>query len=102
MIRQGDVLLRKIEKLPNKAFPIDSKVILEGEVTGHAHRIDHGQLFEFQNPWEPEPAIFVKAELGTTLVHEEHGPIELEPGIYEFIRQREYDPDSRDPRWVED
>ena len=102
MIRQGDVLLRKVDKLPKNAIRLESKILLEGEVTGHAHRIDHGYLFQFQETWQPEPTIFVKAEEGTTLVHEEHGPINLDPGIYQFIRQREYDPDTMSTRWVED
>jgi hypothetical protein len=36
------------------------------------------------------------------LVHEEHASIELDPGVYEVIRQREYDPDTDTTQWVMD
>ena len=46
--------------------------------------------------------MFVKAKKGAKIVHEEHGTIELEPGLYEVIRQREYDPNAPENPWVED
>jgi len=39
--RQGDVLLIKIDELPPLKFETKKdKVILEGEVTGHAHKLE--------------------------------------------------------------
>ena len=98
MYRQGDVLLRKVESIPEDAKPSDDDIILKGEATGHAHRIVNGTIFT-RSSWPIQ--MFVEASAGATLVHEEHESILIEPGFYEVIRQREYDPKSRS-RFVED
>jgi hypothetical protein len=101
IVRQGDLLLKKVEKLPKRARTVKSDVILEGEATGHVHRIMDGELFRFWSQSSGEQ-LFVKADKGAMLVHEEHAAIELDPGIYEVIRQREYDPDTDTTQWVMD
>nr|MDO8116609.1 hypothetical protein [Candidatus Sigynarchaeota archaeon] len=96
--RQGDVLLVEVDEIPKRAKQLQTKIILEGEATGHAHRIVHGEIFqEFTD-------MFVDAGDGTKLVHDEHGPIKLEPGIYKVVRQAEYDPNRTKRRgaWVLD
>jgi hypothetical protein len=98
MYRQGDILLRKVDSLPKKAKKKDSNVILEGEATGHAHRIQNGLIFEIGWPTE----MYIKAQKGATITHDEHETIDIEPGIYQVVRQREYDPSLRDGRWIED
>ena len=45
--------------------------------------------------------MYVEADVGAALIHEEHNTIELDAGLYEVIRQREYDPKSQS-RFVED
>lgn len=100
MYRQGDVLLRKVNTLPRKARKIKTDTILEGEVTGHAHRIEQGSIFLLSGS---EDSMFVQVNPGGRLVHDEHGPIDLEPGIYEVVRQREYNPEHPEiDWWVED
>ena len=101
IVRQGDLLLRKVEKLPKQARTVKSDVILEGEATGHAHRILDGEIYRFWSQSSGDQ-LFVKADKGAMLVHEEHASIELVPGIYEVIRQREYDPDTETTQWVMD
>ena len=101
IVRQGDLLLKKVEKLPKRAKIVKSDVILEGEATGHAHRIMDGEIFRFWSQSSGDQ-LFVKADKGAMLVHEEHASIELVPGIYEVIRQREYDPDTETTQWVMD
>lgn len=98
MYRQGDVLLRKVNGLPSRAQKQKTDVILEGEVTGHAHRIVHGKIYM---GWGEQ--MFVKVAPGGRLIHDEHGPIDVEPGVYAVVRQREYDPTNPQiDRWVED
>ena len=63
------------------------KVVAEGEVTGHAHILDNGALYESLNS---DSILFIKSDQKTRIVHDEHLPIKLEPGNYEVIRQREY------------
>lgn len=123
--RHGDILLIKIDKLPeNIKFKTKrSKVILKGEVTGHAHRLKgNTKILEVaeriaNNPtgvWDGQmlvantPAAEPKSQIigyaivkePTELIHEEHNTITLPVGTYEIRRQREYDADYI--RFVED
>lgn len=98
--QQGDVLLRKIDQLPDGAKSIKKNelVLAEGEVTGHAHRLRKpgAELFEL------ESRLFVKLVDPATLTHEEHGPITLEPGIWEVGRVQEWHYLSQMARTVAD
>lgn len=97
MYRQGDLLFMEVESIPKGAKLIDNTIILRGEATGHAHRIVNGQVFR---TWEQT---YLQADQGAKVVHEEHGPIELDAGVYIVIRQREYDPEiAEQSRYVED
>jgi hypothetical protein len=86
MYRQGDLLFKRIKSLPKKAKKRETDIILRGEATGHAHRIENGIIY-----WIGAE-IYIDAGAGTMIVHEEHASLKLEPGYYEVIRQREYDP----------
>ncbi len=93
--RQGDVLLVKvdIDSLPTGAVPQQAHgriVLAYGEVTGHAHAIDVANASLYQ--WKGDRLI--EAKPGARLVHEEHNAIDLEPGFYRVIQQREYEPGS--------
>lgn len=113
MMRQGDVLLIK---LPDAVEVSGSKVerdeqgrivVMEGELTGHAHAIHEADV-EVQNiTLSPAIAEALGADKGfgtdtkalclsvadtANLVHEEHDPIRLEKGRYVVVRQREYTP----------
>lgn len=91
--RQGDVLL-VAEKIPEgtKLRKRRRVVLAEGEVTGHAHVLEA--------PAETEVFTDVDAEfvriMGANglLVHEEHSTIEVPPGDYKVVRQREYHPEE--------
>ena len=100
MYRQGDVLFVKVEKIPKKAKKASTDVIVEGEATGHAHRIVGGELFQEELPWNQGFELFINAGSSARIVHEEHGAIDLPKGSYKVVRQREYDPNAT--RWVED
>ena len=91
--RQGDVGIIKVKALPKAAEKQQTgkRIILaEGERTGHAHAIaaDEANLFVAGS------RRFLEVCYKATLVHEEHGPIVLTPGIYEVIQQREYSPEA--------
>lgn len=92
----GDVLLKKIEKLP-EGKKLETNVIMEGEHTGHMHRIiGDAQIFECDGKR------YVWAENSFDVVHEEHRQITIKPGIYEIDRQKEYDPYDEIIREVQD
>jgi hypothetical protein len=107
MYRQGDVLLIKVDaagvSTGARRRPRDNGrvVLARGEATGHAHAIDSplADLFE-----ESDGQLYLRVDAGAPaeLVHEEHAPILLEPGVYRIVRQRQYAPgrDQGDP--VED
>lgn len=89
-LRQGDVFIELVETLPDGAIPVDGLVLAEGEVTGHAHRIQGGQAKLFERAGER----FLRVTAKARLEHEEHATIELPRGVYRVVRQREYSPEE--------
>jgi hypothetical protein len=93
MFRQGDVLVRAVKQLPqgSRKKRISGEV-LEGEATGHVHRIlelDQAEVLEIKD------GLFLSVgEHGVSLVHDEHRTIEIPAGNYEITRQREYSPEA--------
>ena len=93
--RQGDVLLVKVESLPAKKKKIEREsgriILAHGEVTGHAHAINHpgAQFWLSQVPGDR--SAYLELSETTELQHEEHACITLEPGFYQVVRQREFD-----------
>ena len=86
MLRQGDLLIKKIEKLPNGFKKIDGNILAEGEATGHKHQLQ-GTVQLYSNGTE---TIFETE--GTELTHPEHKTITIPKGIFRVVRQREYSP----------
>ena len=91
--RQGDLLFKEVKKLPEGGKVRKSGHILEGEATGHVHRVDPTQLAEAE-VLDCGAGLFmsVSAEGGVSIVHEDHHTLVLPPGSYEIVRQREYSP----------
>lgn len=89
--RQGDVMLRRVDDInliTAQKISRDKKgrlVLLDGEVTGHAHAIsdESASLFELDNER------FLKIEEDVTLDHEDHDTHLLLPGTYQQIIQVE-------------
>ena len=82
--------MKRLETLPEGSAKSVSKgrcVLAEGESTGHAHVVedDEAELIQIGE------RMLLKLGKAATVVHEEHGPITLEPGIWEVGRVREYD-----------
>ena len=112
--RQGDVLLVRVEddvkSRPHRSVARDEGriVLAYGEQTGHAHAIAdaEAELIELETGER-----FLVTARGVSLRHEEHDTIELPPGSYRVVRQREYAPvlrtdetgdETEDTRYVED
>jgi len=90
LYRHGDLLVSCVQSLPPNARKLHHSVLAQGELTGHSHRVaerDSAQLYESE-----EGLYMCVTGRSATLVHQEHGPIELPPGIYKVWRQREYTP----------
>lgn len=114
MYRHGDVIIRRIDTdIPAEAKPVrdpqDGRMILAyGEVTGHAHAV-MGDADLLEIPAEITERTIADVEKwlqvndgGAQVVHEEHATIELPPGRYAIVRQREYTSADMEPRYVAD
>jgi hypothetical protein len=101
--RQGDVLLRAIDRIPSGARPVPGKrrrvVVAEGELTGHAHAFATGDVKLLRDNRSRRSFLRIPAG-GAPLSHEEHATILVPQGRYEVLLQREYAP--RAPRRVRD
>ena len=94
-LRQGDVLLVRVDKIPATATRIEpqqSQIILaHGEVTGHAHTIEADKA----DWWKDGAEEFVAVKTDVPAKHQEHGPLPLEAGEnYRKVLQREYSPEA--------
>lgn len=87
MIRQGDVLLERIDSLPKNIKEKD-KVLALGEATGHSHRFESSTAKVFVDNNGKQ---FVETEQETELIHEEHENIVVPAGVWAVRQQREYD-----------
>ena len=89
-IRHGDVQIIKIKEMPTEIKSLGNrKELAYGEVTGHAHRIDLGELFETKNG-----ELYLQIKELAKLSHEEHKTIILEPGCYRVGIKRKYLPNG--------
>lgn len=118
---QGDVILKKLENLPETATLVqkDVKILQESEVTGHHHHfrdtgIDLYQLADenvdkTMKTITPNLGKVIKLDKATKLYHGtvlpnrdyddkrgDHAPIEVPAGIYYIDIVREYDYDANE------
>jgi len=99
LYRHGDILLKQIESLPSNAKMLKDKVLAYGEVTGHSHRFQEPENIDH---YEYEGKKYLLVRVATPLIHEEHLPQIILPGIYEQIQEREYSYEDEDARVVVD
>lgn len=92
MIQQGDVLLRRVAALPADCKKLKTKTVAEGEATGHHHTLDleHPDVCLMS---APDGRVFVVngGEADAVLTHQEHKPVAIPPGVFEFGQVREKD-----------
>jgi len=98
--QQGDVVGRKLDKLPEGKPSKISKgrlVLAHGE-SGHSHVVedDEAELIQIGE------RMLLKLGKQATVKHEEHQAITLEPGIWEIGRVVEFDWLSKMTRQVQD
>jgi hypothetical protein len=89
--RQGDVLIETTPEIPAGAHQLHTAVLVYGEATGHAHRVESPERAEV---WEVNGQLYLKVTDATRLIHDEHLPIALAPGLYHVWQQREYTPQA--------
>lgn len=93
-LQQGDVVLMRVAKLPENAKPAKKDprglVLALGEATGHHHRIAPRKGLKLL---KIDDLLFVENNTGNPvdLVHEEHNPIQVGPGVWQVGQVREFD-----------
>jgi len=98
--QQGDLILRKINAVPDGEIKETTRkrlILAHGE-SGHSHVIedDEAELVRIGEK------MLLKLTRAATIVHEEHKPVRLSPGIWEVGRVQEYDYFQRMSRQVID
>ncbi len=74
VFRQGDIIFREVEKLPEgKVTGEDDKVEISGE-TGHLHTLTQVKVIEIDYT-----KFVTMPEEGGVMTHPEHPPLELPP-----------------------
>ena len=97
ILQQGDVIIKKIEKVKGKK--LNHKTLAKGEKTGHHHTITKGEADLYDEG--DIKYLRVKSEKAT-LTHQEHAPIEIEKGDYQIGIVREHDHLNDETRNVSD
>lgn len=98
MLRQGDVLLQRVPEIPSSAdVPVprvDGRVVLAlGEAKGHAHAVV-GEAELLATDLADPDGRYLRVLSPARVEHEEHDPLQLEPGLYRVRRQRVHTPRS--------
>lgn len=98
VIRHGDVLLKRIPKLPKNLKEKNTNILAYGEATGHNHQlVDVISKEEFKaklNVYLDEltQKTYVEMDKPMELKHQEHKTLEIPAGTYEVVIEREHDP----------
>ena len=108
--RHGDLLLTAVDAIDTLAKPTENRLLAEGEGHNHGHYIE-GEVQVYEKPGREIPEHFLEVEGKAVLRHllidsgawtGEHTDIEIDPGRYRVIRQREYDPYADAIRIIKD
>jgi hypothetical protein len=100
MAAQGDVLIQRIESIPNTAIqaqPENGVHVVAHSETGHSHVIDSGNV-DYFHAANDSFVSYLRVKQPTDLRHlrsfDTHAPIHIQPGDYQINRQREYTPEG--------
>lgn len=89
--RHGDLLIVPIAKVKPEGKRKSDTILLEGEASGHHHKLSGGVVYAEQPTTENGFLLgSFKLDKDEVLTHEEHKTIELPAGMYKFYSQREY------------
>lgn len=91
-IRQGDILLKRIDKIEGKLVGTGNRILAYGEKTGNSHQLIGADTKFYENG---NGQILCSINGNAELIHQEHKGIPLHQfvpaGNYIVIRQRESD-----------
>ena len=104
-IQQGDVLLQEVTGVPPGAtrMPAEGRVVVAlGEKTGHSHVIKSDQAGLWGLTRNGVTELYLEVKAPVTIVHDEHKPLPIPPGIYLVGRVKEFDYFIQMKRRIED
>ncbi len=98
---QGDVLFRRVERLPDGAKEMKwrkgEEIVVAHSETGH-HHVARGERIAMHGVDDPMICYLSVSEPYAEIVHlrnfDTHETIRLSPGIFEVRRQREHTPEG--------
>ncbi|MBI2135741.1 hypothetical protein HYU06_01580 [Candidatus Woesearchaeota archaeon] len=97
--RQGDVVLKEINDMPDNLTKAKHNILAFGEVTGHKHQLLSQQIVVLEDKASQK---YVQLKQKTILQHEEHKALEIDIGNYQVIIEREFNPFEEEIRQVMD
>lgn len=104
--RQGDVLIRRIDREPAATTEIPREggrvVLAHGEVTGHAHAFRDPGVCSLRAEGVHYDILRVTEGITAELAHEEHTHHQVAGGTYEIRIQQEWDYLAEMARQVQD
>lgn len=86
--QQGDVIIRKISRIPDSVEKQNHLILAKGEATGHKHEIISGLAVLYASG---NDMFFKILSESAKLRHEEHKEINIPKGNYQVGIIREYD-----------
>lgn len=89
ILRQGDVVLIPLRKIPGDLKGVGYGIHIHGE-SGNVHRLE--DVFVFQSGEVQGQVVVVQQD--TVMTHEEHVPLVVPAGVYEVRQMRVWSPDG--------
>ena len=101
--RHGDVDIKQIKELPKGLKKIKGTTLALGEVTGHHHTLVKERESQSILVFESTEGIkYFQINEPTSLTHQEHKTLVVNPGIYEVKIEQEFDPFADEIKKVAD
>jgi len=97
--QQGDCLIKRIDSIPAEAKESNKTVLVEGEHTGHAHRLARNASAVIMILGAAQ---YLRVYRDTPVEHEEHDTQIIPPGDYEIDQVKEFDHFKEEARRVFD
>ena len=101
---QGDVLFRRISRLPDGVVeqPSSGRIVVAHSETGHDHAIDDPEVRLYERAVRDPMICFLSIDGESAHVvhhrlHHTHAPLRLRHGLWEVRRQREWGADGFQP-----